>query len=131
MKIKISELDTLEPYEHFISLYHSHLLVVFNEKAMEKLENEYAFPSMYFPKPGCAATRSFSKETANMVVVLFNLSPEELKDIPGVAALVAHESIHATDLIFDFLGETTKTVELHAYLLQYITERIMSLIYRS
>ena len=37
---------------------------------------------------------------------------------------IAHESVHVADMIFDFIGESTKTDECHAYLVGWVAECI-------
>ena len=37
---------------------------------------------------------------------------------------IAHESCHVADMLFDFIGESTKTEECHAYLVGWVAECI-------
>ena len=48
------------------------------------------------------------------------LSPKKVISINWIA----HESCHVADMIFDFIGESTKTDECHAYLVGWVAECI-------
>jgi hypothetical protein len=103
--------------------------VCFSNKDFFKALKKYGLPEDLNPemKPldkGVAETHAFGRYGEAFVVVLFNVE-SFAHDVSSMAGIVAHETVHVVERIFDHVGEDDVVgEETRAYLVQHLVEQI-------
>jgi len=103
--------------------------VCFSGKDFYKVLKKYGVPEQSYPQEvplqiGIAETYSYSKNGEAFVVVIFNVE-SFANDVSSMAGIVAHETIHVVERIFEHIGEDDIVgEETRAYLVQHLVEQI-------
>lgn len=103
--------------------------VCFSGKDFYKVLKKYGVPEHSYPQEmplqiGIAETYAFSKDGEAFVVVIFNVQ-SFASDVSSMAGIVAHETIHVVERIFEHIGEDEIVgEETRAYLVQHLVEQI-------
>lgn len=103
--------------------------VCFSNRDFFKTLKKYGLPEDLNPemKPldkGVAETHAFGRYGEAFVVVLFNVE-SFAHDVSSMAGIVAHETVHVVERIFDHVGEDDVVgEETRAYLVQHLVEQI-------
>lgn len=103
--------------------------VCFSNRDFFKALKKYGLPEDLNPemKPldkGVAETHAFGRYGEAFVVVLFNVE-SFAHDVSSMAGIVAHETVHVVERIFDHVGEDDVVgEETRAYLVQHLVEQI-------
>lgn len=105
------------------------IVVCFSNKDFFKVLKKYGLPESLNPEmppiDKCVAeTHAFGRSGEAFVVVLFNIE-SILHDVSCMAGVVAHETVHVVERIFEHIGEDDVVgEETRAYVVQHIVEQI-------
>lgn len=103
--------------------------VCFSSKDFFKILKKYGVPDYMNPEiaplqHGMAETYAFSNQGASFVIVIFGVE-YIAHDVSEMAGIVAHETIHVVERIFEHIGEDEGVgEETRAYLMQHLVEQI-------
>jgi hypothetical protein len=104
--------------------------ICFSSKEFFKVLKRYGVPEYLYPElmpldKGIAETYAFSNRgAAQFVLAVFNVEAIA-NDSAGMVGVVAHESVHIAERVFEHVGEEDDAgEETRAYLLQYLVEQI-------
>jgi len=103
--------------------------VCFSSKDFFKILKKYGVPEYVNPEiaplqHGMAETYAFSNQGASFVIVIFGVE-YIAHDVSEMAGIVAHETIHVVERIFEHIGEDEGVgEETRAYLMQHLVEQI-------
>lgn len=73
---------------------------------------------------GCAQTNGFERGGE---IICFVLLEAELRDPDQLAALMAHEAVHAAEFVLEHFGEDEPGEEERAYLVQNVTYALLEM----
>lgn len=116
-------------YEVNAGFFPTPIEVCFSSKEFFNILKKYGIPDYLFPEiapleKGIAETYAFSNKGEAFVVAIFNIE-EVAYDMQSMAGIVAHESVHICERIFEHVGEDDGIgEETRAYLMEHLVEQI-------
>ncbi len=111
--------------EYFPHIFYSgiHIGIAFTEQSYLKeckrlkIDN----PPKFITK--AAAIQPFYKDNGDLVMMICFDPFKEKIHRNQIAAILAHEAVHASDYVFQNIGEDKPGMETRAYLVQYILQQ--------